>query len=122
MGPPGFRELGAKFGWAQPIDTGQGMVYVGVGDISPQNRLPCGQYDNPRPFRCGVHTMPDRSLAETLVSPERLELHWTRPDRSYVFAIVDATFRNNSLTPTRAALPTMEQLEAFVMDPRLVLL
>ncbi len=65
--------------------------------------------------------MPERSLAETLVSPERLELHWSRPDRTYVFAIVDATFRNNSLTPTQAALPTLEQLEAFVMDRRLVL-
>jgi hypothetical protein len=38
-----------------------------------------------------------------------------------VFAIIDATFRNNSVTPSEAALPTLDQLKSFVMDPRLVL-
>jgi hypothetical protein len=38
-----------------------------------------------------------------------------------VFAIVGATIRNNSLTPSQAALPALDQLKAFVMDPRLVL-
>ena len=65
--------------------------------------------------------MPDGSEAQVLTNPDRLEVHWTRPDGTYVFAIVDATFRNNSLTPSQAALPTLDQLKAFVMDPRLVL-
>ncbi len=64
--------------------------------------------------------MPDGSPAQLLTNPDRLEVHWPRPDGSYVFAIVDATF-HNSLTPTRSPLPTMDQLMAFVMDPRLVL-
>ena len=62
-----------------------------------------------------------RSEAEVLTKPDRLEVHWSRPDDTYVFAIVDATFRNNTRTPSQAALPTLQQLKAFVMDPRLVL-
>jgi hypothetical protein len=65
--------------------------------------------------------MPDGSEAQVLTNRDRLEVHWSRPDGTYVFAIVDATFRNNSLTPSQAALPTLHQLKAFVMDPRLVL-
>jgi hypothetical protein len=43
------------------------------------------------------------------------------PDGSYVFAIVDSTFRNNSLAPSTAELPTLKELEQFATDPRLVL-
>jgi len=121
MGPAAVREWGRKFGWAEPDDSGQAMVYVAVGNIPQPDRLPCGQYDNPGASDCHSHAMPDHSQAEVLLNPDRLELHWPRPDGSYVFAIVDATFRNNSLTPSRAALPSLHQLEAFVMDPRLVL-
>jgi hypothetical protein len=123
-GSPGLgpaREWGRKFGWAAPDDTGEAMVYVAVGTRPERDRLPCGQYDNPRPSPCHAHAMPDRSPARVLVEPDRLELHWSRPDGSYVFAIVDATLRNNSLTPGSAPLPTLDRLEAFVMDPRLVL-
>jgi hypothetical protein len=120
-GPGPSQEWGRKFGWAAPDDTGQAMVYVAVGTKPERDRLPCGQYDNPRPSPGQAHTMPDRSSAQVLLKPDRLELHWSRPDGSYVFAIVDATFRNNSLTPSSAPLPTLDQLEAFVMDPRLVL-
>lgn len=121
LGGVSAREWGAKFGWAQPDDTGQAMVYLAVGDIPLRDRLPRGQYDNPGPSRYRSHTLPDGSPAQVLSRADRLEMHRTRPDGSYVFAIVDATFRNNSLTPSEAALPTLEQLEAFVMDPRLVL-
>jgi hypothetical protein len=48
-------------------------------------------------------------------------VHWPRQDGTSVFAIVDATLRNNSLTPTQAAMPTLDQFKAFLMDPRLVL-
>ena len=43
------------------------------------------------------------------------------PGGSYVFVIVDAIFGNNSTVATKSALPTVAQLEAFVMDSRLVL-
>lgn len=48
-------------------------------------------------------------------------MHWSRPDGSYVFVIVDAVFGNNTTVASKAALPTLTQLEDFVMDPRLVL-
>jgi hypothetical protein len=121
VGSTAVREWGRKFGWAEPDDSGQAMVYVAVGNVPHPDRLPCGQYDNPGASDCHSHTMPDHSQAEVLLNPDRLELHWPRPDGSYVFAIVDATFRNNSLTPSKAALPSLSQLEAFVMDRRLVL-
>jgi hypothetical protein len=120
-GPGPLKEWGRKFGWAAPQDTGQAMVYVAVGNIPPPGRHPCGQYDNPGPSTCHPESMPDGSEAQVLTNPDRLEVHWPRPDDTYVFAIVDATFRNNSLTPSQAALPTLDQLKAFVMDPRLVL-
>jgi hypothetical protein len=121
FGSTAVREWGRKFEWSEPDDSGQAMVYVAVGNTPRPDRLPCGQYDNPGASDCHSHTMPDHSQAEVLLNPDRLELHWPRPDGSYVFAIVDATFRNNSLTPSKAALPRLQQLEAFVMDPRLVL-
>jgi hypothetical protein len=120
-GPGALKEWGRKFGWAAPHDTGEAMVYVAVGNIPAADRLPCGQYDNPGPSACHTETMPDGSEAQVLTNPDRLEVHWSRPDGTYVFAIVDATFRNNSLTPSQAALPMLDQLKAFVMDPRLVL-
>ncbi|HWH99248.1 MAG TPA: hypothetical protein VNT27_02875 [Propionibacteriaceae bacterium] len=120
-GPGPLKEWGRKFGWAAPQDTGQAMVYVAVGNIPPPDRHPCGQYDNPGPSTCHPESMPDGSEAQVLTNPDRLEVHWPRHDGTYVFAIVDATFRNNSLTPSQAALPTLDQLKAFVMDPRLVL-
>jgi hypothetical protein len=73
------------------------------------------------PEKCRTEIMADRSEAQVLTDPDRLEVHWSRPDGSYVFVIADSTFRNNSLTPSQAALPTLDQLKAFVMDPRLVL-
>ena len=120
-GPGPLKEWGRKFGWAAPHDTGEAMVYVAAGNIPAVDRLPCGQYDNPGPSVCHTETMPDGSEGQVLTNPDRLEVHWSRPDGTYVFAIVDATFRNNSLTPSQAALPTLDQLKAFVMDPRLVL-
>jgi hypothetical protein len=116
----GGKEFGRKFGWAAPDDPGQAMVYVGVGDQPEEFRLPCGHYDYPGPSNCRTVTMPDQSPAQVLTNPDRREVHWSRPDGSYVFAIVDSTFRNNSLVPSHAPLPTLEQLQAFVMDPRLV--
>ena len=115
------KEYGRKFGWAAPHDTGQAMVYVGVGNKPEADRRPCGTYDYPGPATCRTVSMPDQSPAQVLTNPDRLEVHWSRQDGSYVFAIVDATFRNNSPTPSQAALPTLDQLKAFVRDPRLVL-
>jgi hypothetical protein len=118
---PGPREYGRKFGWAQPGDPGQAMVYVAVGDIPQPDRLPCGTYNNPEPAMCHVMPMANGSSATVLSTTSRRELHWSRPDGSYVFAIVDSTFRNNTLVPSTAALPTLEELEGLVTDPRLVL-
>jgi hypothetical protein len=120
-GPGPLKEWGSKFGWSAQQDTGQAMVYVAVGNIPPPDRHPCGQYDNPGPSTCHPQLMPDGSEAQVLTNPDRLEVHWAREDGTYVFAIVDATFRNNSLTPSQAPLPTLDQLKAFVMDPRLKL-
>jgi hypothetical protein len=120
-GPGPVKEWGNKFGWAAPQDTGQAMIYVAVGNVPMADRLPCGQYDYPGPSNCRSEIMPDQSEAQVLTNPDRLEVHWSRPDGSYVFVIADSTFRNNSLTPSQAALPTLGQLKAFVMDPRLVL-
>lgn len=120
-GPGPTKEWGNKFGWAAPQDTGQAMIYVGVGNVPAADRHPCGHYDYFGPGKCRTEIMPDRSEAQVLTDPDRLEVHWSRPDGSYVFVIADSTFRNNSLTPSQAALPTLDQLKAFVMDPRLVL-
>jgi hypothetical protein len=97
------------------------MIYVGVGNVPAAGRHPCGQYDYFGPAKCRTEIMPDGSEAQVLTDPDRLEVHWSRPDGSYVFVIADRTFRNKSLTPSQAALPTLDQLKAFVMDPRLVL-
>jgi hypothetical protein len=115
------REYGRKFGWAQQNDPGQAMVYVAVGEIPEEDRRPCGTYDNPEPANCEAMRMANGSTATVLSTTSRREFHWARPDGSYVFAIVDSTFRNNSLVPSTAALPTLKQLEKFAIDSRLVL-
>ena len=120
-GSDGPREYGRKFGWAQPNDPGQAMVYVAVGDVASPDRVPCGSYHNPAPATCDVVAISDGSSATVLSTSSRRELHWSRPDGSYVFAIVDSTFRNNTIAPSTAALPTLTELEAFATDPRLVL-
>jgi hypothetical protein len=65
--------------------------------------------------------MSNGSTAIVLSNAHRLELHWSRPDGSYVFVIVDSTFRNNSLVPSTAALPTLKEREELATVPRLVL-
>ena len=66
-------------------------------------------------------TMTNGSTAIVLSKAIRREFHWSRTDGSYVFAIVDSTFRNNSVVPSTAALPTLKELEEFASGPRLVL-
>jgi hypothetical protein len=117
----GPREFGRKFSWAEPFDAGEAMVYVAVGDPPGGGSFRCGQYDNPDPTPCFSMTLDNGSPALALSRPTRLELHWRRPDESYVFAIVDSTFRNNTVVASTSALPTLGRLEAFVTDPRLVL-
>lgn len=51
----------------------------------------------------------------------RQEVQRARPDGTYVFVIADPVFGNNTTVASKAALPTLAALEAFVMDPRLVL-
>jgi hypothetical protein len=97
------------------------VVYVAVGDIPEEDRRPCGSYDNPEPAYCEAVRMVNGSTATVLSTPSRREFHWSRPDGSYVFAIVDSTFRNNSLVPSAAMLPTLKELEEFATDSRLVL-
>ena len=117
----GPREFGRKFSWAEPFDAGEAMVYVAVGELPGGSSFGCGQYDNPEPTPCFSMMLGNGSPARALSRPTRLELHWRRPDKSYVFAIVDSTFRNNTVVASTSALPTLGQLEAFVTDPRLVL-
>jgi len=121
MGAYGPREYGRKFSWAEPFDAGEAMVYLAVGDLPGGGPVRCGQYDNPEPKPCYTTTLGDGSSALALAGPTRLEIHRGRPDGSYVFVIVDSTFRNNTVVPSTAALPTLGQLEALVTDPRLVL-
>jgi hypothetical protein len=97
------------------------MVYVAVGDIPEADRLPCGRYDNPEPARCQVVLMSNGSSATVLSNAKRREFHWSWRDGSYVFAVVDSTFRNNSLVPSTAELPTLKELQQFATDPTLVL-
>jgi hypothetical protein len=115
------KEWGRKFGWQAPGEKGQAMVYVGVGNIPAPDRVPCGTYDYQGTRQCSPTTLPNGAPAQLLDSTTRREVHWSRPDGSYVFVIVDATFGNNSTVATTSALPTLAQLEAFVMDSRLVL-
>jgi hypothetical protein len=117
----GPREFGRKFSWAEPFDAGEAMVYVAVGDLPGGGSVSCGQYNNPEPMSCFSTTLHNGFPALALSRRTRLELHWRRPDESYVFAIVDSTFRNNTVVASTSALPTLAHLEAFVTDPRLVL-
>ncbi len=117
----GPREYGRKFSWTEPFDAGEAMVYVAVGDLPGGSPVQCGQYNNPEPTPCHAVTLTNGSSARALVRPTRRELHWERSDQSYVFAIVDSTFRNNTVVPSTAALPSLAQLEALITDPRLVL-
>jgi len=115
------KEWGRKFGWQAPGEKGQAMVYVGVGNIPPPDRLPCGTYNYQGTAKCSTRALPNAQPAEILNSTTRREVHWSRPDGSYVFVIVDAVFGNNTTVATTSALPTLVQLEEFVMDVRLVL-
>jgi hypothetical protein len=67
------------------------------------------------------HRSANGQKAEVVDSATHREVHWNRPDGTYVFVIVDAVFRNNTTVATKAPLPTLAQLKDFVMDPRLVL-
>ena len=57
-------------------------------------------------FDLGEPLLASRRPAISLVAPRRL-------------AILDDTFRNNSVVPSTAALPTLKDLEEFATDPRL---
>jgi hypothetical protein len=120
-GDAGVKEWGRKFGWQAPGDPGQAMVYLGVGNLAAPDRLGCGQYDYRGTRRCTTATLPNSQKAQVLDSATRREVHWNRPDGTYVFVIVDAVFGNNTTVASKAALPTLASLEDFVMDPRLVL-
>ena len=116
-----LKEWGQKFGWQAPGDSGQAMVYLAVGNVPESSRLGCGQYDYSGTAACTKAVLPNGQPAQVLNSATRREVHWSRPDGTYVFAIVDATFANNTTVASHAALPTLTQLERFVIDPRLVL-
>ena len=92
-----------------------------MGDLPGGGPVRCGRYDNPEPAPCDAVTLTNGSAALALDRLTRRELHWERSDKSYVFAIVDSTFRNNTVVPSTAPLPSLAQLDAFVTDPRLVL-
>jgi hypothetical protein len=115
------REWGRKFGWQAPGERGQAMVYAGVGDIPSTDRLGCGRYDYRGSAKCTTATMSNGQKAQVLNTSSRREVHWSRPDGTYVFVIVDAVFGNNTTVATKSTLPTLAQLEDFVTDPRLVL-
>jgi hypothetical protein len=116
------KEWGEKFGWQAPGERGQAMVYPGVGDLPAGDRvMGCGQYNYQGSARCTTATMSNGQQAQVLNTTTRREVHWSRPDGTYVFVIVDAVFGNNTTVATKSALPTLAQLEDFVMDPRLVL-
>jgi hypothetical protein len=115
------KEWGRKFGWQAPGESGQAMLYLGVGNIPAADRLGCGQYDYQGTRKCTTATLPNGQPAVEMSSPTRLEVHWSRPDGTYVFVIVDAVFGNNTTVASKAPLPTLAQLEQLVMDPRLVL-
>jgi hypothetical protein len=115
------REWGQKFGWQAANDPGQAMVYAAVGDKAAVDQLGCGQYDYRGSAKCTTATMANGKKAQVLNTSTRREVHWSRPDGTYVFVIVDAVFGNNSTVATKSILPTLAQLEDFVMDPRLVL-
>ena len=115
------KEWGHKFGWQAPGERGQAMLYTGVGNIPAADRLGCGRYDYQGTRTCTTARLPNGQSAEVMNSATRLEVHWSRPDGTYVFVIVDAVFGNNTTVASKAALPTLVQLERLVMDPRLVL-
>lgn len=122
-GSPGgaVKEWGRKFGWQVAGERGQAMFYFGVGNIPASDRLPCGQYDYQGSTHCANTVLPNGQQAEVLNSATRHEVHWSRPDGTYVFVIVDAVFGNNTTVASKAPLPTVAQLQELVMDPRLVL-
>jgi hypothetical protein len=120
-GSGAVKEWQQKFGWQIPGERGQAMVYPAVGNISEANRLPCGRYDPQRTRKCTTSVLPNGQPAQIFDSSTHREVHWSRPDGSYVFVIVDAVFGNNTTVATKAPLPTLGQLKDFVMDPRLVL-
>jgi hypothetical protein len=115
------REWGQKFGWQAANDPGQAMVYAAVGDKAAVDRLGCGQYDYRGSVKCTAATMSNGQKAQVLNTSTRREVHWNRPDGTYVFVIADAVFGNNTAVASKSILPTLAQLEDFVMDPRLVL-
>jgi hypothetical protein len=117
----GVKEFGRKFGFQIPGERGQAMVYVGVGNSPAANRQPCGTYDYQGARKCTTAVLPNGQKAQVLDSSSRREVHWNRPDGTYAFVIVDAVFGNNTTVATKAPLPSLAQLEDFVMDPRLVL-
>jgi hypothetical protein len=120
-GGAGLKEFGRKFGFQIPGERGQAMVYVGVGNFPAANRQPCGSYDYQGSRKCTTAVLPNGLKAQVLDSSTRREVHWSRPDGTYLFVIIDAVFGNNTTIATKAPLPTLAQLEDFVMDPRLVL-
>jgi hypothetical protein len=120
-GADATKEWGQKFGWQIPGERGQAMVYPGVGNIPAANRLPCGRYDPQVSRKCTTTVLPNGQKAEVVDSATHREVHWNRPDGTYVFVIVDAVFRNKTTVATKAPLPTLAQLKDFVTDPRLVL-
>jgi hypothetical protein len=94
---------------------------MGVGNIPAGDRLGCGQYDYQGTRKCTTVNLPNGQPAHVMDSQTRLEVHWSRPDGTYVFVIVDAVFGNNTTVASKAPLPTLAQLEQLVIDPRLVL-
>jgi hypothetical protein len=112
--------VGAKFGWHNPGEAGEGLVQVSISRNPTQAETEFRAYECPR---CAWEKIPgtnDRVLvARPSDSGSRFGVLYRQPDGDVVSIVVDPLFGNNSLVSVAAMTVTLDDAYLFVTDPRL---
>lgn len=119
-GSGGTRALGIKLGWKVPGEPGEGLVQIGVSDMTgPDDMFGCGEL---APERCREVELPS---GETVVVGERDDGSYSvlhrRPDGESVQVVVDPLFGNNALVPVEEMRIDRRDVFRLVQDERITL-
>ena len=119
-GSDGTRALGIKLGWNVPGEPGEGLVQVGVSNMTgPDDMFGCGALV---PERCRRVELPN---GETVEVGERDDGSYSvlhrRPDGESVQVVVNPLFGNNALVPVEEMRIDRKDVFRLVQDERITL-
>ena len=117
-GSHGSQSVGTKLNWKVRGESGLGMVQVGIAtpgltDADRRFEIGCGG-------SCDRHDLGDGTSAWVRRSSDGvIGAAYEQSDGGSVWVLVDPLFGNNSLTPVSSVDVSVDDLLAYVTDPRL---